>query len=71
MESSLVEVLQAAGKPGRKKLSEEFKCKFLNRHIMVSDCMDNYVNANALNIKNSPCFKCGHGLKIRMGFAQS
>jgi hypothetical protein len=35
----------------------------------VQECLDDYMNANALNIKNSPCFKCAHGLKMRTEFS--
>lgn len=59
----------AAQKAQKRKLSQEFFCKFLHRELAVSACMDHYVNANALNIKNSPCFKCAHGLKTRLEFA--
>jgi hypothetical protein len=31
--------------------------------------VDDYVNANSLNIRHSPCFKCSHGLKVRLEFA--
>ena len=53
----------------KKKLSTSFYCKFLTRSIMISECLDDYVNANALNIRNSPCFKCSHGLKVRADFS--
>lgn len=53
----------------KKKLGQSFHCKFLHRTVTVSECLDDYVNANALNIKNSPCFKCAHGLKVRGEFS--
>jgi hypothetical protein len=59
----------ASAKPGKRKLTETFNCKFLHRELAIADCMNHYVNANALNIKNSPCFKCAHGLKTRLEFA--
>jgi hypothetical protein len=37
----------------------------------VSECIDDYVNANSLNIRHSPCFKCSHGLKTRIEFANT
>ena len=46
-------------------------CKFLNREVRTTECIDDYVNANALNIRHSPCYKCPQGLKTRMGFANS
>ena len=53
----------------KKKISDQFFCKFLGCTVTVSQCLDDYMNANALNIKNSPCFKCVHGLKMRSDFA--
>jgi hypothetical protein len=53
----------------KKKLNTSFYCKFLTRTVTVSECLDDYVNANALNIRNSPCFKCSHGLKVRADFS--
>ncbi len=53
----------------KKKVSDKFFCKFLNTRVAVLDCVDGYVNANSLNIRHSPCYKCASGLKIRTGFA--
>ncbi|GMV42705.1 MAG: hypothetical protein AMXMBFR64_44210 [Myxococcales bacterium] len=53
----------------RAKLNTTFYCKFLTKTVSISDCLDDYVNANALNIRNSPCFKCSHGLKVRANFS--
>lgn len=58
--------------PGaKKKLDPNFFCKFLNRDVRTTECIDDYVNANALAIRHSPCYKCPQGLKTRIGFAQS
>lgn len=59
----------AAALAARKKLNSTFYCKFLTRTVAISECLDDYVNANALNIRNSPCFKCSHGLKTRADFS--
>ncbi|MBT9558969.1 MAG: hypothetical protein IV100_23255 [Myxococcales bacterium] len=53
----------------KKKIAEVFNCKFLNSDVNVVNCVDGYVNANSLNVKHSPCFKCSIGLKVRMQFA--
>lgn len=53
----------------KKKLADAFFCKFFNRDVRLTECIDDYVNANALNIKHSPCFKCPQGLKNRIGFS--
>ncbi len=55
----------------KKKVTEVFYCKFLNTDINVVNCVDGYVNANSLNIKHSPCYKCAIGLKVRMQFASA
>ncbi|MCB9787742.1 MAG: hypothetical protein H6744_13750 [Deltaproteobacteria bacterium] len=55
----------------KKKLPEAFFCKFLNRDVKTVECVDDYVNANSLNIRHSPCFKCPIGLKTRGCFANS
>lgn len=54
-----------------KKAADCFFCKFLNREVRISECIDDYVNANSLNIRHSPCFKCSAGLKVRLEFASS
>lgn len=53
------------------KLADCFFCKFLNREVRVSECIDDYVNANSLNIRHSPCYKCPQGLKTRIAFAKT
>lgn len=55
----------------KKKAAEAFFCKFLNRDTKVTECIDDYVNANSLNIRHSPCFKCSHGLKVRLEYASN
>jgi hypothetical protein len=61
--------LQANLQNAKRKPAEAFFCKFLNRDVRVSECVDDYVNANSLNVRHSPCFKCSHGLKVRLDFA--
>ena len=55
----------------KKKCSGAFQCKLLNTSVTTLECIDGYVNANSLNIKHSPCFKCSHGLKVRTEFSNS
>ena len=55
----------------KKKIAEHFFCKFLNREVKTVECVDDYVNANSLNIRHSPCFKCSTGLKTRMDYSNS
>ena len=61
--------MQANLQNAKRKPAEAFFCKFLNRDVRVSECVDDYVNANSLNVRHSPCFKCSHGLKVRLEFA--
>jgi hypothetical protein len=53
----------------KKKMPTEFFCKFLNHNLNVLECIDGYVNANSLNIKHSPCYRCAFGIKVRSYFA--
>jgi hypothetical protein len=53
----------------KKKLADHFFCKFLNRDVKMHECIDDYVNANSLNVRHSPCFKCPQGLKTRIAFS--
>ncbi|MGM0578958.1 MAG: hypothetical protein ACQEXJ_24765 [Myxococcota bacterium] len=55
----------------KKKMPEAFYCRFLNRDVKTVECVDDYVNANSLNIRHSPCYKCPVGLKTRSQFASS
>ncbi len=48
-----------------------FFCKFFNREVQRDECIDDYVNATALNIRHSPCYKCPQGLKNRIEYANS
>ena len=54
-----------------KKAADAFFCKFLNREVRITECIDDYVNANSLNIRHSPCFKCSSGLKVPPASARS
>jgi hypothetical protein len=55
----------------KKKIVASFFCKFLNRDVQTLECIDDYVNANSLNIRHSPCYKCPTGLKTRSEYAAS
>ena len=51
--------------------SEFFFCKGRNENVNIKFCIDSYVDVNALNIKDSPCFKCSQGQDIREAYANS
>ena len=55
----------------KKKSPNPFYCRFLNTSVSVNECINGFVNANSLNIRHSPCYRCSFGLKIRSGFANS
>ncbi len=49
----------------------EFQCKRMQQRIQTAVCLDWFVDHNALNRKDSPCFKCQQGQSNREAFAQS
>ena len=49
----------------------DFFCKKLNENIQLATCLDWFVDHNALNRKDSPCFKCKQGQTNRECFARS
>ena len=49
-----------------KKRPTAFYCKHLERDVQAVECVDDYVNANSLQVKHSPCYRCPVGLKQRM-----
>ena len=51
--------------------SETFYCE--NRQAMITTlfCLNSFVDVNALNIRDSQCFKCSQGGKIRSEFASA
>ena len=53
------------------KEQEHFDCRPLQTNLRVENCLANYVDANALNLRNSVCFKCNQGAEIRAAYANS
>ena len=51
-------------------LQEEFYCEARELSIQFHQCLTDYVNANALQVKTSPCHKCMRGLDNRVAFAK-
>ena len=49
----------------------KFPCKRLQQAVHHATCLDWYVDHNALNRKESPCFKCAQGQANREAFARS
>ncbi|HAN31073.1 MAG TPA: hypothetical protein DCQ06_05695 [Myxococcales bacterium] len=54
----------------RRILFESFYCDRRSDTFMLHVCMTDYVNANALRSKASPCFKCSTGEEKRVHFAK-
>lgn len=50
---------------------EFFFCDSRTENVSVMFCIDSFVDVNALNIKDSPCFKCLQGQTIREAFSGS
>ncbi len=48
-----------------------FQCSSRSENVSVMFCIDSFVDVNALNIKDSPCFKCEQGQNIREDFSNS
>ena len=50
---------------------ETFFCKALQTSLRVQNCLGNYVDANALALRNSVCHKCDQGAEVRAAYANS
>jgi len=48
-----------------------FQCECRSENVSVMFCIDSFVDVNALNIKDSPCFKCEQGGVVREEFSNS
>ena len=46
-----------------------FVCEARSENVSVMYCIDSFVDVNALNIKDSPCFRCEQGQCVREEFA--
>ena len=49
--------------------TETFWCKNRQAEVRMSFCLDQFVDVNALNVKDSQCFKCPQGNRIRAEFS--
>lgn len=48
-----------------------FHCRAYAERMSVFDCMKQYVDANALRLKDRPCFNCPQGADNRAEFSKS
>ncbi len=62
-----------ATEPATKTPESDFTFYCENRQMEVGllFCLDSYVDVNALNVRDSQCFKCAQGARIRAQFATS
>ncbi len=52
------------------EVPDTFHCRALARHVSIFQCMALYVDANALNRCETPCFKCIKGTEVRVRYAK-
>jgi hypothetical protein len=50
---------------------ETFHCRAMAKRLSVHDCMAMFVDANALNQKDRPCFRCTQGQENRVTYAKA
>lgn len=53
------------------RLDETIFCKANHENIPIEKCVDQYVDANAFGIRESACYKCPQGHRIRSILARS
>ncbi len=56
------------GKP-ELSLDEEIYCRGKRKKVTVDSCETNFVDANALEDKNSACYRCPKGREVRVSLA--
>ena len=54
-----------ATKKGQMKFEAPFFCSNMQTEMSVRQCLDRFVEANAFGFRESACFKCTQGQKIR------
>ncbi len=53
------------------RLDAPFLCKNSRLEIAVQKCLDQFVEANAFSFKESSCYKCPQGQRVRNLIARS
>jgi len=53
------------------RLDVPFNCKNRHEDVSVEKCLDSFVEANAFGLKDSACYKCAQGQRIRNLIARS
>ncbi|MBM4370264.1 MAG: hypothetical protein FJ098_01320 [Deltaproteobacteria bacterium] len=49
---------------------DEFYCKNRRRKLLTGKCLEDYMNANALERKRSACWRCFQGRRTREDFSE-
>ena len=52
------------------QIVQEFYCKNRRRRLITGKCLEDYMNANALERKRSACWRCYQGKKTRLEFSE-
>ena len=52
------------------QIVQEFYCKNRRRRLITGKCLEDYMNANALEIKRPACWRCYQGKKTRLEFSE-
>jgi hypothetical protein len=61
---------KAAAEAATEQAREDFFfCEARTENVSTMFCIDSFVDVNALNIKDSPCFKCAQGGTVRDEFS--
>ena len=50
---------------------DTFFCRALGKRFSIHECMSRFVDANALGLKDKPCFKCNQGNDNRLDYAKT
>jgi hypothetical protein len=53
------------------RLDAPFFCKNTRLEVAVQKCLDQFVEANAFSFKESSCYKCPQGQRVRNLIARS
>lgn len=53
------------------RLDAPFYCKTRRIEVTIQKCLDSFVEANAFSFKESSCFKCTQGQRVRSLIARS
>lgn len=61
--------MQTASTRDMSTKGDTFWCKNRQAEVTMLFCLDSFVDVNALNIKDSQCFKCNQGGRVRNGFS--